>query len=624
MANSSKRIQVSELDFDQIKSNLKNFLKGQSQFSDYDFEGSSMSILLDVLAYNTHYNALYTNLAVNEMFLDSASKRASVVSIAKALGYTPNSARAARATVSATIRNPTSTPNLVTLPQYSPFTTVINGQNFNFYNRNEVSIVVNDGISYTFNNLEIIEGTPLSYKYEVADGQQYIIPNANADISTLSVRVQESATSDVFTTFYPVTDITTIDGNSKVYFIKEIDNGLFELTFGDGLIAFALTNGNIVHLDYFVCNADAPNGARTFAYNGSNIIGSSALTVVTVNIAAGGTKPEDIDSIRFNAPRLYAAQNRAVTPADYKALVLGNFPDAASVTVWGGEDNNPPIYGKVYICVKPKLAGKLTVQQKSDIVSTILSSKNVVSVTPEIIDPDYINIELDVTVYYNERETTKTASQIETEVINTIFAYDDSDLQKFESVFRFSKLSRLIDASDTAIINNITRVSLRRMVAPRYNVSAEYNINLINPIYTSGEPEGAVASSGFYIYGSDKVHYLQDDGQGHISLYYPAANDNTAVTVGSPLTHVIVNPKIGTVDYANGTINIKNLNITGLYDPELELRILPQSNDVVSAYTQVAQIDRANIVVNAVADKTINGDLRAGKNYVFASSRSAQ
>ena len=220
MANASKRIQVSELDFDQIKTNLKNFLRGQSQFSDYDFEGSSMSVLLDVLAYNTHYNALYTNLAVNETFLDSASKRASVVSIAKSLGYTPNSARAARATVTARVKSPTSTPNLITLPQYSPFSTTINGKNFNFYNRNEISIIVNDGISYVFPNIELIEGSPLSFNYVVADGQQYIIPNPNCDISTLTVTVQESSNSDVFTTFYPATDITTIDRTSKVYFIK--------------------------------------------------------------------------------------------------------------------------------------------------------------------------------------------------------------------------------------------------------------------------------------------------------------------------------------------------------------------------------------------------------------------
>jgi hypothetical protein len=230
---------------------------------------------------------------------------------------------------------------------------------------------------------------------------------------------------------------------------------------------------------------------------------------------------------------------------------------------------------------------------------------------------------LNTTVYYNERETTKSPSQIQNEVLQTILGYDASELQKFDGVFRFSKLSRLIDEADPAIINNITRVSLRRVVSPRYNVSAEYNINLINPIYTSGQPEQAITSSGFYIYGNtDKIHYIEDDGAGSLMLYYPSANDNTAVGMGSAATHVIVNDKIGTVDYANGILNIKNLNITGLAEAEFEIRVKPQSNDVVSAFTQIAQIDQAMLTVTAVADKTINGDLRGGKNYQFSSSRS--
>lgn len=622
MANPSKRIQVSELDFDQIKSNLKNFLKGQSQFSDYDFEGSSLSVLLDILSYNTHYNALYTNLAVNEMFLDSASKRASVVSLAKQLGYTPNSARSARATVSARVASPTSTPNLITLPKYSPFTTTINGMNLNFYNTSEISVVVNDGVSYVFPSIELVEGKPMSFRIPVADGQQYIIPNANADISTLMVQVQESPTSDVFTTFYPASDITTIDFTSKIYFIKEIDNNQYELTFGNGLTGMALTNGNVVHLNYFVTNGDVANGARTFKYNGSDIAGSG-LAVTTIDVASGGAQPEDIESIRFNAPRLYAAQNRAVTPSDYKALILANFPDAASVTTWGGEDNDPPIYGKVYICVKPKLAAKLTAQQKSDITTTILNAKNVVSISPEILDPDYLNINLNVTVYYNQRETTKTQSEIQAAVIQTITDYNNTELQKFEGILRYSKLMRLIDNSDPSISNNITSITLHRAIAPRYNVSAEYNINLVNPIYTSGEAEDALTSSGFYIYGDteNRIHYLMDNGKGSVQLYYNTTSTN--VTAGtSQTTRVIVNPKIGTIDYANGVINIKNLNIIGLSEAVFELMIKPQSNDIVSAYTQIAQIDSTTLTVTAVPDDTINGDMRGGKNYKFASSRS--
>jgi hypothetical protein len=615
MAIDSKRIQVSELDFDQIKSNLKNFMKGQSTFTDYDFEGSGLSTLLDVLAYNTHYNALYTNLAVNEMFLDSASKRSSVVSLAKSLGYTPTSATAARAIVNMQVTHPTSTPYSLTLPQYSAFSTTINGNSYTFYNMDAVTIIPPNGI-YTFTNLELIEGTPLNFKYTVVDNQKYIIPNPNVDMSTLRVRVQDSASSDTFTTFVPATSLVELASDSNVYFSKEIDNGLFEIIFGDGIVSTGLTNGNVVHLDYFVTKGSLANGARQFVYNGSTLIGGTPV-ITTTSYATGGTAPESIDSIKFNAPRLYAAQNRAVTPDDYKALIYGSFPYISSVSVWGGEDNNPPVYGKTFICAKPTNAIKLTNQQKSDITTTLLSSRSVVSISPVIVDPDYINIALNVSVYYNDRKTIRNASQIASAVTDTIFAYDTSTLQKFDGIFRFSQLSRLIDTSDPSIVSNITTVTLRRQVAPRYNVSAEYSINLVNPIYSANVPEEAISSSGFYIKGSDAIHYIQDDGIGNIQLYY--FTSSRSAVAGS--TKFIVNPKIGTVDYANGIINIKNLNITALADIDWEITIKPQSNDVVSAYTQIAQIARNYVTVNAIPDKTANGDLRGGKNYTFTSSR---
>ena len=615
MAIDSKRIQVSELDFDQIKTNLKNFLRGQNQFSDYDFEGSGLSVLLDVLAYNTHYNALYTNLAVNEMFLDSASKRASVVSIAKSLGYTPISGTSARATVNMEITNPSSTPYSLTLPQYSPFSTVIDRKSYTFYNISEVTIIPPDNV-YTFQNLVLVEGTPLNFKYTVTEGQQYIIPNTNADMSTLKVRVQESSSSDTFTTFIPATSLVELASDSNVYFSKEIDNGLYEIIFGDGIISTSLNNGNIVHLDYFITKGSVANGARQFTYNGPTLIGGSPV-ITTTGIASGGNEPETIDSIKYNAPRLYAAQNRAVTPDDYKALIYGSFPYIKSVSVWGGEDNNPPIYGRTFICPKPANANKLTNQQKSDITSTLLASRSVVSILPVIVDPEYINIALDVTVYYNDRKTTKTASQIASLVVDTIFAYDDSTLQKFDGIFRYSQLSRLIDLADSSIVSNITTVLMRRKVSPRYNVSAEYTLNMINPIFSAGVAEQAVASTGFYIKGSDQIHYLQDDGLGNVQLYYIIAS-NAAIT---GTTKFVVNSKIGTVDYANGILNIKNLTITALADIDWEITFKPQSNDVVSAYTQIAEIARDHLNVTAIADKTSNGDLRGGKNYTFTSSR---
>jgi len=614
MAIESKRIQVSELDFDQIKTNLKNFMRGQSQFSDYDFDGSGLSVLLDVLAYNTHYNALYTNLAVNEMFLDSASKRASVVSIAKTLGYTPSSVRSARAYVNLSVNNPNQSPSSLTLPKYTPFSTIVSGANYTFYTPAENTIIPVNGL-YTFTNLELLQGTPLSFKYTVANGQQYIIPNQYADISTLKVRVQESSISDTFTTFTPATSLVELASDSNVYFIKEIDGGLYEIVFGDSIVSTGLTNGNIVHLDYFVSGGIVGNGARTFTYNGISLIGGSPI-VTTVSIGAGGVDIETIDSIKYNAPRLYAAQNRAVTPDDYKALIYGAYNYVQSVSVWGGEDNNPPVYGKTYICVKPYNVNKLTLQQKSDILTSLLASRSVVSITPEIVDPEFINIALNVTVYYNDRKTIRTASEIASLVTGTIFDYDDSKLQRFDGVFRFSELSRMIDTAEPAIVSNITTVLIRRKVSPRYNVSAEYTLNMINPIYSAGVAEEAVSSTGFYVYGSEEINYLEDDGAGNIRLYYNVASNTETGSV-----KFIVNPKIGTIDYANGILNLKNLNITGLADVDWEITFKPQSNDIVSAYTQIAEIARDHLTVLAIADKTANGDLRGGKNYTFTSSR---
>lgn len=614
MAIDSRRIQVSELDFDQIKNNLKNFLQGQDQFSDYDFEGSGLSILLDVLAYNTHYNALYTNLAVNEMFLDSASKRASVVSIAKSLGYTPSSVRSARAIVNIAVNNPNQSPASLTLPKNSPFSTIINGANYTFYNLSEVTIIPVNG-QYTFTNVPLVEGTPLTFRYTVVNGQQYIIPNQFADISTLKVSVQESSISDTFTTFTAATSLVELASDSNVYFIKEIDGGLYEIIFGDSILSSGLTNGNVVHLEYFVSGGTVGNGARQFNYNGIPLIGGSPA-VTTIDIGAGGVDIESIDSIKYNAPRLYAAQNRAVTPDDYKALIYAGFNYIQSVSVWGGEDNTPPVYGKTFICIKPYNANKLTMQQKSDVTTSLLASRSVVSITPEIVDPEFINIALDITVYYNDRKTTKNASEIASLVTNTIFNYDDSKLQRFDGVFRFSEVSRLIDTTELAIVNNITRVLIRRNISPRYNVSAEYTLNLINPIYSAGVPEEAVSSTGFYINGSEEIHYLEDDGLGNIRLYYNVASSNSGLS-----TKFVVNPSIGTVDYTNGIINLKNLNITGLADIDWEITIKPQSNDIVSAYTQIAQIARDHLTVLAIPDKTANGDLRGGKNYTFTSSR---
>lgn len=624
MASNTKRINYSELDFDQIKSNIKDYMRGQDKFSDYDFEGSGLSVLIDVLAYNTHYNALYTNFAINEMFLDSASKRNSVVSLGKMLGYSPRSATSARAFINlyvSPISSSASTPVNVTLPKLQQFSSAIDGVTYNFYNLEEVTTTYT-GTRYEFNNLELVEGTPLSFKYEVAYGQKIIIPNPYADISTLKVRVQESGSSDKFTTFYPASSVVEVDSTSKVYYVKEIDNELYEVYFGDGVVSAAVELGNVVHLDYFVSRMAAANGCKLFTFNGSTTLSSSRSNITLLSAASGGSIPETLESIKYNAPRLYAAQNRAVTPDDYKSLVYSKYPNVASVSVWGGEDNDPPIYGKVFICVKPSNALALTNSQKTEIVNTVLKNRSVVSTTPEILDPEFINIAVNTTIYYNPRETTKTNKELSTEVLLTIKKFNEEDLQRFDGMFRFSKLSRVIDMCDPAISHNITTIYLRRALTPKYGVSSQYTVNLINPIYTEGVPEAAVASTGFYVTGSPYVHYLEDDGVGNIVLFYHANSETSITSSGSYLNHIVVNPKIGTVDYATGKIVISGLNISGvLAGTQLELLIKPQSNDVVSAYTQIAQIDENYITINAIADNTVNGDSRAGTNYIFTSSR---
>jgi hypothetical protein len=606
MAN--KKINVAELDFDAIKQNIKTFLKGQETFQDYDFEGSGMSVLMDVLAYNTHYNALYNNMTINEMFLDSASKRNSVVSLSKMLGYVPRSAICSKATISLTLTTPTVGPSVLTLPAYSTFSTSVNGVQYTFYNTSSYTIT-GAGTQYTFPNIKIIEGTPLTFNWPVTAGSIYVIPNSTIDLTTLKVQVQESSSSSVFETYTNGNDITIANSTTRVYFVKEIDDGLYQITFGDGVIGKKLDNGNVVHIEYMASNLSAPNGARLFNYTGSTLISNATTNISTSVIATGGAAAEDIESIRFNAPRTYAAQNRAVTPEDYKAVIYSALPNAKSVSVWGGEDNNPPVYGKIFICVKPVDASKLTTAEKSNLISTILNSKNVVSVQPEIVDADSINIALNVTAYYNDRETTRSAAELKTIITNTIFDYDTNELERFESIFKFSKLSRLIDTCEASIISNITTVALRRKLTPRYNVSAQYLINLINPIFYSDVAGGSISTTGFYIYGSDELHYLDDDG-GNLRL----------IKYGSTANKIVVNPQIGFIDHQAGVIDIRNLHITALADIDFEISIKPASNDVVSALTSIAQIARDHLTVNVIADKTANGDLRGGYNYTFSNS----
>jgi hypothetical protein len=611
MATSNKKINVTTLDFDDIKTNLKTFLSGQTEFQDYDFEGSAMSVLLDVLAYNTHYNALYNNLAINEMFLDSARKRNSVVSLSKMLGYSPRSATCATATITLTVSAPSSGATTLTLPAYTPFTTTIDGASYTFYTTGSVVATSSTGV-FTFSDLVITEGTPLTFNITVGTNTRYIIPNSAIDLDTLTVRIQDSASSSVYTTFTKAETLIGVDSTTKCYWVKEIDEGLYELTFGDGNLGMELDTGNIVHLNYFVSSLDAPNKARQFTYGGGTLISGASISITTTSIAANGAAAEDIDSIRFNAPRMYASQNRAVTPDDYKAIVYSQFSDAASVTCWGGEDNNPPVYGKAFIAIKPLSGETFSNATKEQITTTILKGRNVVSIIPEVVDAQYLYIIPTTTLYYNPQQTNRSEEQLKTLVRDTIVNYNQTDLNRFDGMFRFSKLSRLIDASEESILSNITTLVLKRSFTPTFNTRTSYVITIDNPIYTEGVPEGAVTSDAFTIEGSSETFYFEDDGVGAIRLYY---------FVGAG-TKRYINANLGTVNYTTGAITLNDINITSATNNEITITIKPSSNDVVSVRSQLALIAEEQIVVNAVVDKVASGETSGGSNYIFTSSRS--
>lgn len=612
MARQSRKINVSELDFDKIKNNFKEFLRGQSQFSDYDFEGSSLSTLIDVLAYNTHYNALYTNFALNEMFLDSASKRDSVVSIANMLGYVPASSTTSTAKVNVRITNLGANPsNTYTISAYQPFSTQLNGVSYTFYTTSAYTTQLINS-EYSFNDIEIKEGTVLTYTYVAAEGARYIVPNKDVDISTLKVVVQPNGTGDGIT-FIPSNSISNAGSNSSLYFIKEIEDQKYQILFGDGVFGATIDNGDVIKITYLVSRKSAANNAKTFVFSGTKPSGSTIVTTTTT-ASYGGSEQETLDSIKYNAPRAYSSQDRAVTALDYKNLILKNFQYVDSVSVWGGESNNPPMYGKVFVSAKPEGALLLTRQQKNDI-QDFLNYKNVMSISPVMQDPEYLDISLDISVYYDTAKTILSASDIASIVSSTILDYNETDLTKFDAIFRYSKLSRLIDSSNDSILSNITKPILKKYVTPVFGVSNSYSFSIINPIYTSGISGSAFSSNGFYIANSEKYHYLMDDGFGNIVLYY-------LLKVNDTETKVIVDPKIGTIKYTSGTVNINNLTITSLESGNyLVFYIKPQSYDVVSAFNQIIKIDIADTKVNVIADATSGNQIHSS-NYIFTSSRS--
>ena len=614
------KLDISQLDFDGIKDNLKTFLSQQDEFTDYDFEGAGMNILLDTLAYNTHYLAYNANMLANEMYLDSADQRSSVVSLAKQVGYTPKSAVSSTATIDVVVNNGSG--SSITMSRGTKFTTTVDGTNYSFVNNADVSISPVDGV-YKFSNLDIYEGTYLNYKYTANTSdkdQRFIIPNDNVDTTTLTVKVQESSSDSTTNTYKLASGITALDSTSKVYFLQEVENGRFEVYFGDGVLGEAIADGNIVILDYITCNLDEPNGATSFTLNGT-VGGFANVTITTLNNAANGDSPETIKSIKYNAPRDYTAQDRAVTADDYKVLVKSLYANAQSVQVYGGEDAATPDYGKVYISIKAKSGSNLTEITKASLVQS-LKSFAVASVTPVIIDPETTFITLTTTFKYDSSLTTKDVSTLETNVINAISNYNTDTLENFTGMFRYSEVLKTIDGADSSILSNITKVKMYKFITPTLNSALKYTLSFNNAFYNphSGHASGmggVVSSTGFKFNddSSTNEHFLDDDGAGNIRVYYLSGT-----------TRIYTNSTFGTINYTTGELILTSANITsisnvdGAASTQIRVTVQPDSNDVVPVRNQVLSIDTANSTFTASVDEIESGSSQAGTGYTTTSS----
>ena len=614
----SNKLVVSEYDFDAIKSNLKSFLQGQNSFQDYDFEGSSLNILLDILSYNTHYLAYLANMSTNELYLDSADIRNNIVSLAKMIGYTPSSPRAPMASIDIQLNNATGTS--VTMSKGTVFTTTVDNTSYQYVTNSDITITPSSGI-YKFSSVPIYEGSLVTFKYTVDVNdvdQKFIIPNANADTSTLLVKIQNSSTDTTTNTYSLAGGYNSVDANSKVYFIQEGQDGKYEVYFGDGINGKALADGNIVILEYIVTNKDVSNSASSFSLSG-NIGGFSDVTITTISSSQGGAEAETDESIKHNAPLQYAAQDRAVTTSDYETLVQTIYPNALSVSAWGGEDDETPRYGIVKIGVKAASGSTLTETTKADIVNK-LKPYNVASVKPEIVDPETTSVLLTSTVKYDSKSTTKSSDTLKSEITTAVTNYNTNTLQKFDAVYRHSKLTGLIDDVDTSILSNITTIKIRKSFTPTISSSTKYDIFFRNSLFNphtghNATAGGILSSTGFKVTGSDLEQFLDDDGNGNVRRYYLSSGIRT-----------YANETQGTIDYSTGQITLNSLNIAsisnirGATSTVVELTVTPNSNDVVPVRDQIVEIDIANSTINVTADTFVGGSAAAGVGYTTTSS----
>lgn len=578
-------LQVTEVDFEDIRSNLKSYLSSQTQFQDYDFEGSNMAVLLDILAYNTHYNAFYTNMIANEMFLDTAQQRDSVVSRSKELGYVTRSARGATANVTLSFTGISNTVSSFTIPENSKFSTTIDDIAYTFVTPEAATV---NNIANTFSkSISITEGEPLTHRFTVssASPERYVIPNKNVDTRSIKVRVQESASNLANTVFTEATNINTVTSTTPVYYLQEYADQQFELYFSSGALGKPLKNGNIIIIDYRVCNAAETNGANTFTIDTLNIDPSYSTVALTVNsVARGGSEIESVDSIKFQAPRNFEVQNRAVIKNDYDRILLNENTDLASVTAFGGELADPAVYGKVYIAVKPTGEQFATALRKTEIRESILD-RTPLGIDPVVIDADYIFIIPTITCVYDQLKTTLTASATAAAVKTAIDAFDAANLERFGNKLRFSRFVRALDNINESILNTEASIKIQKRFVPNTQRAEKVSLRFSNPLRA-----GTLESTEFT--QNNFKAFLSDDSNGNINI--SRFNEN------KQKVNIITNA--GTINYTTGLVEIENFNPSAFDGNEMKVTVESTNLDITPIREQILIMRGADAAVTATPE----------------------
>lgn len=626
-------VNFTNLDFDQIKTSIKDYLRSNSNFTDYDFDGSNLSVLIDVLAYNTYISSYNANMISNEVFIDSATLRENVVSLAKTIGYIPRSRKSSRANISFFVDTtgfPTN-PLTLTLKRGTVCTssTSFGNTSYTFSIPNDITVPVVNGIAF-FDSINVYEGTFLTSNFTVnslnpSPPQRYILDNANIDTSSIQVSVRNSQNSNISRKFLPSDSIFEVTSSSRVFFIQEIEDQRYELIFGDGIFGEKLENLNYVEASYIVTNGENGNGVSSFIFNGrildnNGVVVTSGVSLVTTNIISeGGKEVESVQSIKNYAPRIYASQNRAVTSNDYEALIPKIYPETDSVSVFGGEELNPPQYGKVFISIKP-FYGSFVPNSIKDNLKKELRKYSVAGIVPEIMDLKYLYIETDSTVYYNSN-LSPSPEFVKTIVSQNIQNYSDStELNQYGARFKYSKFQKIIDDSHESVTSNITKIAIRRDLSTKVNQLAQYEICFGNAFHIKNVNGYNIKSSGFTISGNPNTLYMSD---------LPNSDQTTGsiffFQLSSETEGLIVKQSAGTIDYVKGEILLNPVNFTSTSksiggDPIIEISASPKSNDVIGLQDLYLQLDTTKSVLNMLSDEISSGADPSGSTYQTTSS----